>query len=254
MYTHGFAATIEIMTTPAERASAVAFAWKNCALESLTPTQATYVAAQSFEHGRTALAGLLEIAEQGQTADRIAARTIRLIESGWLASGDLQELCTIHRGLFTGVHDDAGLLRTTDTAKSRKDARSKNPEAFFPAELIETGAANISRELADKRNLKCLDRTVFINELSHIYDELGYLHPFVGGNAMVLRIFASRLSHDAGWDLDWGSVDAKAYKQAKRMAYNADTSGFVRLFSSIIRPANPTRTFLIAGWDQGPAH
>lgn len=44
--------------------------------------------------------------------------------------------------------------------------------------MIETGALNISTELADKRNLDNLDRGVFVRELAHVYDELGYLHPF----------------------------------------------------------------------------
>ena len=129
-----------------------------------------------------------------------------------------------------------------------------DPEAFFPAALIETGALNIASELADRRNLQALDRPDFVAALAHVYDELGYLHPFRGGNAMTLRIFASRLSHDAGWDLDWGTVTREEYKSAKRLAYRGDLTGFERLFDRIVRPANPTRVFLIAGWDQGPAH
>lgn len=248
-----FAATIGTMTTPAERASAVAFAQQSCALESLTPSSAVIAAAGRYERGDLSTDRLLSEGSAESVADKILVRTILLIERGWPFSGDLQELRAIHQGLFTGVYDDAGTLRTGDTTKG-KNARSSNPEAFFPAGLIETGAANISRELAEKRNLKCLDRADFVNALAHIYDELGYLHPFVGGNAMVLRIFASRLSHDAGWDLDWGKVDAASYKNAKHSAYNGDTSAFERLFGTIIRPANPTRSFLIAGWDQGPAH
>ncbi|WP_436406418.1 Fic/DOC family protein [Bifidobacterium crudilactis] len=269
MCSASFTATIRTMTTPAERASAVAFAWKNCALESLTPNETTANAARSYEHGSVGLEELLATGDAGQTADSIVARTVRLITKGWSPSGDLDELRAIHLGLFDGVYDDAGELRKADTVKATAShkgdsaenqsgaadgVRSANPEAFFPANLIETGAANISRELADKRNLKCLDRADFVNELAHIYDELGYLHPFVGGNAMVLRIFASRLAHDAGWDLDWGTVDVHSYKEAKHTAYNGDTSAFAGLFGRIIRPANPTRTFLIAGWDQGPAH
>lgn len=95
---------------------------------------------------------------------------------------------------------------------------------------------------------------MFVRELAHVYDELGYLHPFKGGNAMTLRIFASRLAHDAGWDLDWGGVTRESYKQAKHAAYRGDINAFSQMFADIVRPANPTRVFLIAGWEQGPAH
>lgn len=152
-----FAATIGTMTTPAERASAVAFAQQSCALESLTPSSAVIAAAGRYERGDLSTDRLLSEGSAESVADKILVRTILLIERGWPFSGDLQELRAIHQGLFTGVYDDAGTLRTGDTTKG-KNARSSNPEAFFPAGLIETGAANISRELAEKRNLKCLDR------------------------------------------------------------------------------------------------
>ncbi|NEG54451.1 Fic/DOC family protein [Bifidobacterium platyrrhinorum] len=262
--------------TPAERAGAVAFALRNCALESMTPGDATMRAAADYEAGRIDVAGLIDVAD-GETsrvvgANRLAdgslddhardhaasvfARTVLLVERPWRPSGDLDELTAIHRGLFEGVFDDAGRLRTSDTTRgvTREAGLARNPEAFFPAGLIETGALNIATELAEQRNLQALDRDVFTHRLAHIYDELGYLHPFRGGNAMTLRVFASRLAHDAGWDLDWGPVTRETYKAAKHAAYRGDTSGFERMFAAIVRPANPTRVFLIAGFEQGPAH
>ncbi len=72
------------------------------------------------------------------------------------------------------MFSDAGRLRTSNVTREVTDKRhqAKNPEAFFPAQLIETGALNISTELADKRNLDNLDRGVFVRELAHVYDEL----------------------------------------------------------------------------------
>jgi cell filamentation protein len=267
--------------TPAERASAVAFALKNCALEAMMPGEATMRAAASYQQGNDDVSHLIDVADEqtairlhadGAVRDRLAdgslddhatdradavfARNVLLIERQWEASGDLYELIDIHKGLFEGVFDDAGKLRTSDTTRevTNDHARAANPEAFFPAALIGTGAHNIAMELAENRNLHALDRDVFLGKFAMIYDELGYLHPFRGGNAMVMRIFGSRLAHDAGWDLDWGGVTREAYKSAKHMAYQADITGFEQLFGTMMRPANPTRVFLIAGWDQGPAH
>ena len=212
--------------TPAERASAVAFALKNCALEAMTPGEATMRAAAAYERGLKPVTHLIDVADE-QTAmrlraaadpagkDRLAAgslddhatdradavfaRTVLLAERRWNPSGDLDELTAIHKGLFEGVFEDAGKLRTSNTTRevTNDRARAANPEAFFPAGLIETGAHNIAMELADKRNLHALDRDVFVHAFASIYDELGYLHPFRGGNAMVLRIFGSRLAHDS---------------------------------------------------------
>lgn len=95
-------------------------------------------------------------------ADAVFARTVLLAERRWNPSGDLDELTAIHKGLFEGVFEDAGKLRTSNTTRevTNDRARAANPEAFFPAGLIETGAHNIAMELADKRNLHALDRDV----------------------------------------------------------------------------------------------
>ncbi|WP_240947429.1 Fic/DOC family protein [Bifidobacterium oedipodis] len=249
----------------------------------MTPGEATLRAAAAYEQGREDVRHLIDVADEqtafrrrlaaGTTAggkladgslddhatdraDSVFARTVLLAETRWPASGDLDELTAIHKGLFEGVFDDAGKLRGTNVTREKTNdrARANNPEAFFPAALIETGAHNIATELADKRNLHAMDRDVFLSEFTKIYDELGYLHPFRGGNAMVLRIFASRLAHDAGWDLDWGRVSREDYRTAKHRAYRGDLVAFKQLFDAMVRPANPTRIFLIAGWSQGPAH
>lgn len=247
------------------------------------PGEATMRATVAYEQGREDVRHLIDIADEhtafrlrsadgaaiggkladgsldehaADRADAVFARTVLLAETRWLASGDLDEMTAIHRGLFEGVFDDAGRLRTADVTHGKTDDRRRatNPEAFFPAALIETGAHNIAVELAEKRNLQAMDRDVFLCEFTKIYDELGYLHPFRGGNAMVLRMFASRLAHDAGWDLDWGDVTRDAYRTAKHTAYRGDLTAFRRMFDAMLRPANPTRVFLISGWDQGPAH
>lgn len=254
--------------TPAERTSAVAFAEKNCALEALRPSDRTLQSAQAYRRGLLGCEALVTGADT-DIGSAIMTRTIRLIERGWPTNGDLRELITIHRGLFTGVFADAGRLRTSNLGSRTTVESTENgtpaigrpsghpdqaPSAFFPASLIETGAMNITTELAEHRNLSSLDRSVFTHALAKLYDELGYLHPFAEGNALTLRIFASRLAHDAGWDLDWATVTREQYQRAKHEAYRGDIRAFEDLFAAIQRPANPTRIFLIAGWDQGPAH
>lgn len=239
----------------------------------MAPGPETMRAAVAYERGAIDVTRLMAIADgesastnkrnhhagsasKGTAADRASslfARNVLLPEHGWRATGDLAELTAIHTILFAGVFDDADTLRTVDAPRENGSDKAA-PEPFFPARLIETGAANIAMELAERRNLACLDRMDFIQRLAAIHDELGYLHPFAGGNAMTLRVFASRLAHDAGWDLDWSPVTREAYQAAKYQAYRGDTRAFERIFAATVRPANPTRVFLIAGWEQGPAH
>ena len=113
--------------TPAERASAVAFALKNCALEAMAPGDATMRALGAYERGEMDVAALLDAADAetsgivgGRLADgslddhardhagSIATRIVLLVERGWAAQGNLDELVAIHRALFEGVFADAG--------------------------------------------------------------------------------------------------------------------------------------------------
>lgn len=56
--------------TPAERASAVAFALKNCALEAMTPGDATMRAAAGYEQGDNDVSALIDAADRGDLRDR----------------------------------------------------------------------------------------------------------------------------------------------------------------------------------------
>ncbi|MDF7664781.1 Fic family protein [Bifidobacterium sp. ESL0745] len=316
-----------MVMTPAERASAVAFSYKNCELSTITPSDAMIAAANGYQRGTIGLSDFVETPEkqaqrlrkeksksqnepsrqgsgshdaanissiefaeidggngnhkQNQTEtseetklrdDRIFARSVRLIDCGWPAYGGLDELKIIHRGLFVGAMNGTGTLRsesgtTTNRAirvetkpsnqTNRSDFRQNNqyPSPYFPSALIETGAANIFSQLEEQDYFSHLDRSGFIRALASTYDELNALHPFAYGNGMVLRMFISELTHAVGWDLNWGSVTFKSYRDATNLALlNHDISGLERMFASIIRLANPTRIFLISGWDQGPAH
>lgn len=243
--------------TPAERASAVAFTYKNCELSGLRPSEAMVAATNLYQRGDLGVDDLLGTAELDMCqvskpsidqsrllTDRIFSRSIRTVELGWLEDGSLEELRSIHRRIFVGAKPDAGELRSHDKANA----------PYFPAALIETGAANIITSIAERRRRITASRTAFIEGLTGFTDELVALHPFDYGNDIVLRIFISRFAHANGWDLDWGPVRREDYLRAKHLSLHANTSGYHDLFDAIARPANLTRVFLIAGWDQGPAH
>ncbi|WEV66855.1 Fic family protein [Bifidobacterium sp. ESL0769] len=267
--------------TPAERASAIAFSYKNCELSAIVPSDAMVTAANGYQRGTINLSNFVETPEltarrkrcnESQLRDdRIFARSVRLIDYGWPARGGLEELKTIHRGLFVGAVAGAGKLRDDGNTACQTNGRATNQSnrnddlpirqhhqqqsPYFPSSLIETGAANIFSQLDGGSCFAGLDRAGFIHALASIYDELNALHPFAYGNGMVLRMFISELTHAVGWDLNWGTVTFESYRNATNLAlFEHDISELERMYGSITRLANPTRIFLISGWDQGPAH
>ena len=235
--------------TPAERQSAVAFALRNLLLDDRQPSPSALQAASDFMTGRRQAEALADQARHLEAkaealTDALFLRTILVCQRPWATEGDLAELRAIHRRLLPGLPEERTLRRPQPNDNTN----------LYPAAMLEQGAAAIGQELAAERNLASLDRPVFVERLAHYYDELSYLHPFADCDGMTLRIFLSRLSHDAGWDLDWGRADPTAHRRALQQALRGNTDGLQTLIAGMVRPVNPTRIFLIAGWDQGPAH
>ena len=235
--------------TPAERQSAVAFALRNLLLDDRHPGPSALQAASDFMAGRKQTEALADQARRLEAkadapTDALFLRTILVCQQPWATEGDLAELRAIHRRLLPGLPEERALRRPQPDDSTN----------LYPAAMLEQGAAAIGQELAAERNLASLDRPVFVERLAHYYDELSYLHPFTDCDGMTLRIFLSRLSHDAGWDLDWGRADPTAHRRALQQALRGNIDDLQTLIAGMVRPVNPTRIFLIAGWDQGPAH
>ena len=238
--------------TPAERQSAVAFALRNLLLDDRHPSPSALQAASDFMAGRKQTEALADTARRleaqsnstNTNVDALFLRTILVCQRPWATEGDLQELRAIHHRLLPRLPKEQVLRRP----------QPDDDASLYPAAMLEQGAAAIGQELAAERNLASLDRPVFVERLAHYYDELSCLHPFANCDGMTLRIFLSRLSHDAGWDLDWGRADPTAHRRALHRALRGDTDDLQTLIAGMVRPVNPTRIFLIAGWDQGPAH
>ncbi len=208
--------------TPAERASAVAFALKNCALEAMTPGDATMRAAAGYERGDNDVSALIDTAPRtGETSGIVSGRLAdRSLDDHatdhasacspeqccWLnAVGIERRHCRAHRHPPRDCSTRRVLRRRTAAPRTsplrghRQAASGQTPRAFFPAQLIETGALRTSRPKARRQTQPGQPRpgACSSGKLAHV--EL-LPAPVQGGNAMTLRIFASRLAHSAGWD------------------------------------------------------
>lgn len=158
------------------------------------------------------------------------ARAIELSDTPVLASGDLAEFRAIHKHLFQDVYDWAGELRTIDMRKQVEGA-----EFFLAVQMIDRAAAFASQELHEDRMLQGLDRLQFVDRLSYHYDQWNYIHPFREGNGRAQRIFWNRVAAEAGWNLDWRSVQGSVNNEASRIAAEHRDLGPLReMFDHIV--------------------
>jgi cell filamentation protein len=146
-------------------------------------------------------------------------------------SNDFEEVLLIHKQLFKGVYDWAGQIRTVDIRKNEENA-----EFFLIVSKITDAANYVFTELAKEGYLKDLQREVFVQRLSHYYDQLNYIHPFREGNGRVQRIFWTRVARDAGYEIDWDAIVGDENDRASRIAAEeSDLSELENMFGRIVK-------------------
>ena len=145
-------------------------------------------------------------------------------------TNDFAELQLIHKQLFKGIYDWAGEVRTVDIRKN-----STNSEFFLIVDKIAGAAIYVFSELTKEDYLLHLPKEKFIDRISYFYDQLNYIHPFREGNGRTQRIFWSRVANDAGYSIDWSSINEGENDEASRLAAEQlDTSGLIIMFSRIV--------------------
>jgi cell filamentation protein len=165
------------------------------------------------------------------------ARLVQLTDRPPKPTGDLAELCAIHRHLFQDLYDWAGQVRTIDIRKNVEGA-----EFFLPSWMIERASVFAAGELRSDNALRGLDRAHFIDRLAYHYDQVNYIHPFREGNGRVQRVFWNRIAVTAGWQLDWRPVHGDVNDRASRAASDQRDLGPLRaMFDQIVTPAPPAR-------------
>jgi cell filamentation protein len=168
-------------------------------------------------------------------ADLSFSRLIQLMDCPPNATGDLAELCAIHRHLFQDIYEWAGQIRTVDVRKNVPGA-----EFFLPVAMITRASAFAADDLRTDSMLNGLRRGQFIDRLSHHYEQFNYIHPFREGNGRAQRVFWNRIARDAGWQLDWRTVRGSVNDHASRVAAEQrDFGPLHEMFDQVVSEAAP---------------
>ena len=138
-------------------------------------------------------------------ADATAVRMLELWEQPIAGCFDFAHLCGIHRHLFQDVYEWAGEIRTVDI--SREGSR------FANAARIESYLGGELSKLPAESCLCGLPPEVFVARLAHYMGEINATHPFREGNGRTQRFFCALLAEQAGYFIDFESVDqAQMYR------------------------------------------
>ncbi|WP_309617108.1 Fic family protein [Salinibacterium sp.] len=160
----------------------------------------------------------------------VVARALQLRDYPVRSTGDLDEFRAIHRHLFQDVYAWAGEIRTVDLRKNVDGA-----EHFLSVSAIDRGSLFAADELRQDGMLRGMSRDQFIDRLSHHYDQWNYVHPFREGNGRTQRELWNRVARDAGWQLDWRSVEGATNDAACRAAAEGQDFGpLLAMFDQVV--------------------
>jgi cell filamentation protein len=138
-------------------------------------------------------------------ADATAVRMLELLEQPLEGRFDFAHLCAIHRHLFQDVYDWAGEIRTVDI--------SRDTSRFANMALIERYLGGVLARLPAENWLRGLQPEPFVARLAHYMGEINATHPFREGNGRTQRVFCALLAEQAGYFIDFESVDqAQMYR------------------------------------------
>jgi cell filamentation protein len=131
-----------------------------------------------------------------------------------------------HRRIFGKLYPWAGELRTVQIAK---------PNAFYARpEHIASYAQDVFGELARESYLKDLDRSAFVERLTHYHAEMYAVHPFREGNTRSLRAFLSQLARGAEHRIAWAQLDHKQSFAANVRSLNGEIETLRALLNQIV--------------------
>jgi cell filamentation protein len=167
----------------------------------------------------------LAIAEKQFSSQRLNQLKRRRVVGNY----DLDHLRAFHWTIFQDVYPWAGQLRTVLIVKA-------GASFCLPHQIVDT-AADVFARLATTDHLRGRDRAGFVAGLTPLLAEINALHPFREGNGRTQRAFLSQLARDAGFRLDWATVDRDANIDAARAAADGDLTPLRALLDPVVRVA-----------------
>lgn len=142
-------------------------------------------------------------------------RSFELMHTPLRGKFDLAHMKEIHKKLFGDVYEWAGEIRLLDIAKGNS--------IFAYYTQIESYAPNITQQLAKEHYLRGLDMDKFSIRAGYYMGELNVLHPFREGNGRTLREFMGQLAREAGYYIDWSSLEQQEMIKASVAAYHGNS-------------------------------
>ena len=132
----------------------------------------------------------------------------------------------LHKQMFGDLYDWAGTVRSVNI--------SKKGTVFCDCKEVEQLGILKLKRLKKLKYLKDLPTESFLDELTELYNDLNYLHPFREGNGRTLRLFVTLLVRNTDRDISWNNCDSDLLTIATIKAAQGDLTMLRSIFEQII--------------------
>ncbi len=139
---------------------------------------------------------------------------------------DFEHYKTIHKFLIEDIYDWAGHIRTIDISKKGTD--------FICADKINNIAQECFARLKKCNYFKDMPFDEFIENIVDFYCTTNILHPFREGNGRTQRAFISQLIRNAGYEINFSTIDADELMIATIKSANGVTYDLYKIFKENI--------------------
>lgn len=133
----------------------------------------------------------------------------------------------MHGILFEDLYEWAGQTRTI--------ALSKTSTVFTDPEKIDELGCLIFSRLKSMNYFVGLSKDKFIAEIADLYHLLNILHPFRDGNGRTERVFFVLLIRNAGYDIDFSSLNSDLLMIGSIQAAGGVMDTLIRFFEENIK-------------------
>ena len=140
---------------------------------------------------------------------------------------NFENLCKIHRIIFSDIFEWAGQIR-------KGDFFSKGNSIFCRGQYIVESANKIFSDLLDEKYLIGLKKQNFIEKTAYYMGEINALHPFREGNGRTLREYFRQLSLKANYLLDFSKTNKDELLQADIEAFNGKYNSLIKILDKAI--------------------
>lgn len=180
--------------------------------------------------------GILDAAELLDLEARtVPARQALLMREGHDGPFDIAFYMHIHKRLFGGIYEWAGMPRTIPLAKAQEVGKPDVTHFTSPKFILPRLKSAIA-QIPPTQELAVMELPQAVGKLASAFGSINTVHPFREGNGRTQRLYLKMVANAAGFDLHWEVMTQERMVAASVANSRGDAKVIARMFADVADP------------------